>query len=267
MVSKLGIEEVSESDLKNLVCYPFVTDRCLGILTRLRDLGAKVLSAGRSCLGKYRVLGKGHSSIILAGAYEGNLVAIKVIRQDSKRDSLRIEGEILRRLSNYGITPKVFYFDDDIIIMEIIEGPTLTQLFNECIAELTYKDRELATKLVKVLVKELLMKAFLMDKLGIIHKELSKPGKHVLINCKRGRAVFIDFESVTLGGKGSNLTALASGLILRGSTTSLIVRDLLGIDDIKVSLLKAELSRYKKSLGERKAIIEKVMRFLELTSV
>ncbi|MEN2999781.1 MAG: hypothetical protein ABDH61_04320 [Acidilobaceae archaeon] len=163
----------------------------------------RVLSFGRSelPLARIKVLGKGHSSVVVAALLEGEVVAAKVRRTDSKRESLFREGEVLELASRAGAAPRPLYWDDDVVIMEAVLGPELRELVEEGVESWA--------------IAEALRAARALDAANIEHLEINRPWKNVLFSgAHRGaRAMIVDYES---SGEGcSNVPSLLGGLLPR----------------------------------------------------
>jgi predicted Ser/Thr protein kinase len=148
---------------------------------------------------------------------------------------------VLRRVSSFGVAPKPYWGNDDIIIMELVEGPTLEEALG------------LGMDLRK-LVEEALYSALVLDAAGVLHHELSRPYRHILYSgyYTGAKALFVDFESASVGECG-NLNKIFSFILNK------FVRE-------KVSLeLRMRLREYRRSsciekLGYR--IVEEVLSLL-----
>lgn len=261
-ISKL----MSPFDAREVICYPHKTSRCVSVIKRLSNLNVSIFTnVGRQLVHNFKVLGKGHSAIVVAGVFNGNLVAIKIRRQDSKRESLRFEGDILSLLSKYNIAPRVHYYDDDIIIMDLIQGVNIRDFITVCSQKL--KDNLLSfaeiKNAIRFIVHKLIDITFLMDKLSVVHKEISRPDKHIMIDCLKNEIYLIDFESASLNHKGNNLTSIISGLIIRTSLISNFIRDILEVNNTMISKLKELLTQYKRvSLKDKNEIVKYIKNLL-----
>jgi predicted Ser/Thr protein kinase len=176
-------------ELLDLLCYPSGSLECVHSRWKiLRDLGVKkLLSYGKVSLGRYRVLGKGHSSIVLAAELDDGLkVAVKVLRSDPKREDISLECRFMRRA--YPIAPKVYACFNTLIVMELLEGWHLGEFLNK-ISE---------CKEFILLVAKISEAVNWLDRIGINHKELVNPLKHVFI-LHDGRVKIIDYETASSG--------------------------------------------------------------------
>lgn len=237
-----SINKDTLDEICTIISYPNgCINRCRSIIYALRKIGIKKLVfTGRVKIGKYSVLGKGCESIVLLGVNEdGRKVAIKLRREDSRRPSLKTEAERLKLVNKLGIGPKLLYATDDFLIMEYIKGESLEK------AVLEKEDRVILRTII-----DLLEQCWKMDRLGIIHLELSRPHEHVLIRETDGQPVIIDFETTSISTRKTNLTQVASFLFFRNSTLSRKVKNLFGIDSKKAVKLRRLLRLYKKNRGD-----------------
>ncbi len=196
---------ISDNELINLICYPSLSEDCIKFRARsLAALGIEcILSDGRTNIGSVRVLGKGHSAVVVKVRHRkyGEAV-LKLRRSDSKRESLIPECRLMRLA--VPIAPRPFACNDDFIVMEVVDGTHLEDIIKGIIS---CRDAVLLT--IKVLSG-----AFWLDSIGIEHKELSIAGKHVMLT-KDGRVKIIDYESASHHSNPCNLCSLFSWLIVR----------------------------------------------------
>lgn len=172
-------------------------------LAKLELLGFK----GCYDLGDYivngsRVLGRGHSSVVFAAEFKGlGLVAVKVLRTDSKRNSLLSECSLMKRA--YPVAPKVYLCNDEFLVMELIKGTRLKELINS-----TTRCEDLILLSIKVLAA-----SRFLDAREVTHKELNILKKHVIID-EFQRVRIVDFESGFMGFS-CNVCRVFSSLIVR----------------------------------------------------
>jgi putative serine/threonine protein kinase len=189
----------------DIICYPAPTSDCVNErIECLRKLGViEYISAGAYNIGKWRVLGKGHSAIVFLAITESReFVAVKARRIDSKRESLIYECKLLKEA--YPVSPKVYDCNDDLIIMEFIPGITLGEYIEK---------RSDCENIVNMFIKLMIIVAEL-DRLGIEHSELSNPEKHVIIGCNNEIKV-VDFESAKHSLKSCNVCDIVSWFMFR----------------------------------------------------
>ncbi|MCS7107333.1 MAG: hypothetical protein NZ902_04430 [Acidilobaceae archaeon] len=195
--------DLSSPQVLLALCYPS-GEGCSEKASRLSRIGVeKVLSFGRSelPLAGIRVLGKGHSSVVLAALLEERVVAVKVRRADSKRRSLFREGELLQLTSRAGAAPRPLYWDDEIVIMEAVLGPELRELMEEGLESWA--------------IAEALWAARALDVTNVEHLEINRPWRSVMFSgAHRGaKALIVDYESSSEGC--SNVPSLIGGLLPR----------------------------------------------------
>ena len=155
------------------------------------------------------VLGKGFSSIVAAVVdLNGRIMALKIRRLDSRRDSLDKEAHILVKASKHRLAPHVYWWNSDFIAMEYIQGPLL-----ESAPSLGLIDRE-----VSVILSRILGKAYVLDAIGIDHGELSRPHRHVILAGLE--PFFLDFESASETRRPHNLSSIVSALLLSNTRIS-----------------------------------------------
>lgn len=195
---------VEINEVLHIITYPKnVAEIGVARSKKLTELGIKgIYDYGPLFVEGLRVLGKGHSSIVLLAKHESiGDVAVKIRRTDSKKDSLSREGYLMT-LDRFGVTPKVHYFDDDLIIMEFIDGVTLGKYLGT-------NDVKDATLLK--LIRNVLTSAYKLDLNLIDHLELANPYKHIFI-LKDMEVKIIDFESAKVSENPCNLCRIVSYL-------------------------------------------------------
>ena len=236
----IDVKESPNTLLCKALCYPkHSVNCCIERLNVLREMGiASIVSYGLKSIGELKVLDIGYSSIILLVVLRDNSLAVaKILRTDSRRQSLRGECSILEIVAGNGISPKLLGCNNDVIILEYVDGVILGKLLEEN----AYLYR------IKDILKAAIYKAFLLDSLGVDHGELSRPYKHILVS---PRGVFIiDYESASTRRKPSNVTSLISGLILRKNKLASNLKSMLRLSYKEEYELKSLLREYKKKPG------------------
>ncbi len=216
--------------LLNLLCYPSGSMKCIENRWKtLRGIGVRrLLSCGRVSIGRYRVLGKGHSSVVLAAEMEEGLkVAVKVLRSDSKREDLLLECRFMRRA--YPVAPKVYACVNSMIVMELLDGFHLSE----------FLDNVGNCKEFMLLVAKISEAVNWLDRIGVNHKELVNPLKHVFI-LHDGRIKIIDYETAS-SGFGCNLCSFLSW-VFRHSRTKI---DCLRSNPSSMDVIRRLLKNYK----------------------
>ncbi len=184
------------------VCYPRpVNPPCSRLMEELKRIGIECLiDYGPTTVSGYHVLGKGWAGIVFLSEWKGRIVAVKVLRTDSRRHSLVWEAIAWDIAASLGVAPELFHASPYFIVAKAILGQKLDNYRPSNCNEAVY------------VVRRLLFKAWLLDKVGLLHNELARPGSQILLD---GLEPFIvDYESSTLRrGRGrTNLTQLAGGL-------------------------------------------------------
>lgn len=200
-------------------------------LEKLRRLGFKnCVDLGDYELWGAKVLGKGHSSVVLAAEFTNlGYVAVKVLRTDSKRDSLLHECDLMKRA--FPVAPKIYYCDEELIVMELIKGVKLGDLIpyiTSC--------RDLITLYLKILAV-----VRYLDAKNVTHKELNILRKHVIVD-EVGNVRIIDFES-GFTGFTCNVCRAFSALFMRNRQTMKCCN----LGEQEKNLLLELLSSYKRT--------------------
>ncbi len=218
-----------------MLSYPVLNEDLINRrLNKLSSLGFRgCVDLGDYELWGFKVLGKGHSSVVLVAEFAGiGRAAVKVLRTDSKSSSLLRECDLMRRA--FPVAPMTYYCDDEFIVMELVRGVKLGDLaprINSC--------RDLITLYLKVLAS-----ARYLDMKNITHKELNVLREHVIIDVE-GRVRIIDFES-GFAGFSCNVCRVFSALFVRD-------RRIMKCCDIRETLKKLLfelLSSYKETNSE-----------------
>ncbi len=195
-----------------VLCFPAI--RCSEKVFRerisiLEKLGiTSLIEEGRDLFG-YRVLGKGYSSIIVLGNHkEHGKVVVKIRRLDSRRPSLEYEGMIMDYLSPTLIPPLIYSYSRDLIVMEHIDCPSVTDTIKQVNSDL-YK-----------ILSRIFASLYLIDVLAVDHGELNRPSSHMYI-CPDKQVRIIDWESARLSFRPHNLTMFASYFFFRSKLIEL----------------------------------------------
>ncbi len=190
------------------LCYPRIAPSlCSRRAAELESLGIQAfcLDAPKPLtVGPIRVLGKGHSGVVLLGMMKGRIIAIKVRRTDSRRQSLEPEARLQGMAASAGAAPAVHAFSEDFIVSEAVLGPTLGDILQ------TTKER---TSLYKILT-EALNALLALDLAGVLHNEIHRPWRNILYTGEppNSRALIVDFDSAS---EGCGNLAKASSWITR----------------------------------------------------
>ncbi|PUA32361.1 MAG: hypothetical protein B7O98_06805 [Zestosphaera tikiterensis] len=210
-------------------------------LKSLRDVGLEVDERGAT---EVKLLGKGHSSVVFLSKHkEFGIVAVKVLRTDSKRDSLKQECKAMKQAQP--IAPKIYSCGDEYVVMEFINGVNLEEYL---------KTLSACDELILLGLKILAVGKYL-DDVGVDHHELSVLKDHVLIEAS-GRIRIVDFESSSLK-PGRNLCRVFSGYFIRIPKVKLCCPSLSAEEGSTRELLKS----YKG--GNKEAYLELVKLILD----
>lgn len=138
-------------------------------------------------------LAKGKRSNVYATIFDKKKAVVKRIRPGSEAiGAITDEVLWLRRLNKHKIGPKLFYNDDEKVIIEFVNGKRI----------LDYLTSAPKQKTLSVL-REIFRQCRLMDKLKISKEEMQNPYKHILIDKK---PVMIDFERCHYAERPQNIT-------------------------------------------------------------
>lgn len=161
------------------------------MLKQLIDLGFKNI----------RYFSEGKRSMVYIAIYKGKKVALKTKKPESEAKG-RIENEanFLKVLNKYKIGPKLVLHGKTFVAYEFIKGVRF-------IDWLKGKNKSQKRKVIKIILE----KCRILDKLKINKKEFTRPIKHILIY--KNYPYFIDFERCYLTEKPKNVTQLCQFLI------------------------------------------------------
>lgn len=233
-----------EKNHENL-CYPYIKEKC------------KVISWDCAILippgAELSFLSKGTDSVVylLSGFVLKASRTDRMIPMNREADILRV----IRWRSTYKIAPKVFANTKYCLLMERVQGDDLLRL-----AEKSERN-ELKKRVISILAA-----ARELDRIGINHGELARPGKHVLFAGES--PVFIDFGSATITTNASNLTQISSQLFFSHSTVSSLINRKLGINEAFRQELIELLRLYKKRTYEpssREEVFKEILEKIEKT--
>jgi putative serine/threonine protein kinase len=249
----ISINDLLREPYNLLLSYPKVDNlRVNRILNKLKDVDLEdVIIQGETQIDGLQVLGKGCTAVVLSAKTKYGISAIKILRTDADRKTLKDEGAFLNKVNILGIGPKLYYAADEFLVMELVEGKKIGDYINNL------KGRGKAEKLRRIL-EEMLMQCFILDENKIAHCELSNPVKHIIIS-SNDKPIILDFESANSNKKYSNVTALAQSLFV-GGQLSLKVRKTLAIKDIEPIIVT--LKEYKHN--PKKETFEKVLKNLRI---
>ncbi len=162
------------------------------------------------------VIGKGKRGVVRECTFDGKKCAVKVPTVES--DAIcRISNESywLKRLNEYGIGPKFVYADDEVLVMEFLDGVHLVD----------YLKVEKDDKKIRKVFKKILKECRVMDKLKVNKLEMHRITKNAIV--VGNDVVLIDFERCKRVLVPKNVTQFFQFLIKRGFVDgSKILKDL-----------------------------------------
>ncbi|RLF06258.1 MAG: serine/threonine protein kinase [Thermoprotei archaeon] len=218
MAKLLRLWELSQAHLRVLAYPSGDPSAARRRLVELAQLGVDALMfEGPVELWGVRVVAKGTTSVVLKGVAGSSIVAVKARRLDSNRPSLLPEAYRLRLANRAGIGPRLMAASRNFLVWRFIEGvPLESWVLSASLPE------------VRDVIRRLLQQAATLDRLGLVHKELSRIRGHVLVT-RDMQPVIFDFETASLGSGKSNLTQVAQALFIRESEVSRRVRRAFGV--------------------------------------
>lgn len=239
----------NDSYVKFILCYPylecgFFEDR----LTLLKERGFTHLVEKGFLFLKYRILGKGYSSIsVLSVNDHYGLGFLKIRRLDSRRGSLEMEGFFLDYFEKFGFVPRVFNYTREFVFMTYLEDCTPLDEIVRGAQRGAYGMEHLMRVFSKTLYS-----LHIADLHGVDHTELNRPTGHIYLCVDNVK--IIDWESATLRPKPSNVSSLISYILFRSPLTGRVsskVRDeVLGL-----------VREYKRKLSIK--ILREIIKLLE----
>ncbi len=236
-----------------LLCYPKPDpsefSRRVSEMSRLGVRG--LILGGPKEIGRFRILGKGCTSLVIKAEAAEGMAALKVRRIDANRPSMAREAELLALANRAGIGPRLMGASENFLLMEFVEGYDISSLLDSSL------EMGPGPEALRSALRALLLDAFKLDSIGLDHGELSRADGHIMI-ARDGKPFILDFESASVNRRPSNLASLAHYLFLSRRSGGLA--STLGRPDRK-ALIEA-LREYK--MGPSIERFRKVMRILGL---
>jgi len=182
------------------------------------------------------ILGKGNTSIVLKAVTRDGVVAAKIRRSDGERESFDEEARLLGMANNVGIGPRLVAWGRSVLLMELIEGPYLS----EWIKGLRQGD----AGILRGVFRQLVDQARRLDQAGLDHGELVRLRRHTMM---RGlEPVIIDFESAGTSRRVANVTTVIQSLFMN-TKASIDVERIMGLPERDGLLLALREYRRDKS--------------------
>ena len=145
----------------------------------------------------FRFLARGHKGVVYVAEGAAGRVAIKVCRDGGARQ----EERWLRRCNELDIGASLVSAEDDCVVMEYVEGPSIGEALEGAVPP---------SVLFKAL-RDLLGQCARLDERGIDKREMNRCQKHVIVS-REGKSTLLDFERCQESAKPSNVTGLAQYL-------------------------------------------------------
>ena len=232
--SFIAITEFADLPYSNIIGYPRATKRQVkSRIVELQKLDINSISfTGPTLIGNISILGKGYAGVVVLAQRYDKIVALKIRRIDSSRDSLQHEATTLKLVNKSQVGPKLFAASKNFVVMEYIDGVKIGQWVKDL------KGRG-SVKRLKDMIRKVLHDCYVLDQLGVDHGELSNISKHVLVG---EHTSLIDFESSSTSRKPSNVTSATQAIFI-GSDISKRVQRIYTIPS-KTEMIAA-LKQYK----------------------
>ena len=238
MSERVSLDALYSHKASRFICWPEPsTDLIAERMEELRLLGVKaIFLTGRHTIEGIPVLGKGHTGLVLeAETRDGNL-ALKARRMDADRPSMEEEARLLKLANHVGVGPEIIKWSRNFLLMELISGVYL----RDWIRELRAKE----TKDLKKVLRAVVDQARRLDEAGVDHGELVRLRRHIML--RRGKPVFIDFESASTLRRPANVTTVIQSFFLNSKISS-IIDGQMGLPD-RIKLLD-KLHAYKREMN------------------
>lgn len=249
----IPLEDLAKNPYRELLAYPRPSEESVETRIRqLKGLGIEGLKfEGPLKIGKLSVLGKGVVGLVVAGIADGQHVAVKIRRVDSRRGSMLHEGEMMRAANKAGIGPECLGSSEDVLEMQFLDGQRLPLWLS------SLKGRGRKAR-VKSTVKALLQQCAKLDAYGLDHGELSRAHKNVLVSAE-DHPWILDYESASLMRRVNNFTSLAQYILLSGRFSRKVTRILGPVD-------RDELMKYLRlyKAGRTNDAFESTLKLLQI---
>ncbi len=229
-----------------MLCYPRY---CRNEVVKCSEIKSSVKNSGINLSG-FKFYSKGTDSIVLVNESIG--LALKVRRIDSKIECVR-EGLCLLYIESKArvkVAPKVFMFSKNYVLMEFLKGDKLGDFLRKMyLEERIYEMKEIVIKCIE--------KASILDEIRVLHKELSRPFKHVIVDAGKN-VYFIDFGRSRVGAsKACNVCSILSGILYNRSICGERLSRILGVR-LSSEELRSILRMYKDGAIDANYIVSRL---------
>ena len=245
----------TEDFCRILKLYKYDIDTCKELFRKVKEAGIDYFFnyGSRGIYDNLRVVGAGFTGVLMLASSTKGIVLVKILRKDSRRNSMLYECSILKKASSLGVSPRVYSCDEKYIVMEYIDGFSLAEYIKSF-------DKLKPIYDLRITLRSIIYKTFLLDRHRIDHGELSRPYKHVLVSPK---GVFIiDFDSASMSRTPRNLTSILGGLFFRQNKISKTIISVLQITSNCLKEVSAVIRAYKKHVDFN--IVEEIMKKLKI---
>jgi putative serine/threonine protein kinase len=214
-------------------------------IEELRGMGVEhIVFEGPHRVETVPVLGKGNTSIVLKAVTRDGICAAKLRRSDADRVGFDEEARLLKIANSAGVGPKLLAWGHGALLMELVEGPYLS----DWIKILTPSDAGVLRGVFHRLVDQ----ARRLDETGLDHGELVRLKRHTMM---RGlEPVIIDFESASTARRVANVTTVIQSFFLN-TKASVVVEGIMGLPDREGLLGALRVYRREMSGGSYEALL------------
>jgi putative serine/threonine protein kinase len=214
-------------------------------IEELRGMGVEQIAfEGPHTVETIPILGKGNTSIVLKVLTRDGAYAAKIRRSDADRVGFEDEARLLSVANSVGVGPKLIAWGREALLMELIEGPYLS----DWIRKLTPSD----AGVLRGVFRQLVDQAHRLDEAGLDHGELVRLKHHTMM---RGfKPVIIDFESAGTARRVANVTTVMQSLFLN-TQASLVVERIMGLPERERLLAALRLYRRDKNEANYVALL------------
>ena len=207
---------------------------------------SSLLFEGNCKIGKLDLLGKGCVSIVVKAIYNDKIVALKIMRTDADRSTMKMEAEFLKLANKVGVGPTFIKNSKKFLLMSFTDGINISKFI-----EIENNKEKLSN-----VISEVLEQCYKLDRTGLDHGELSDMRRHVIVG---DEITIIDFESASISRRMSNVTTAVQYFFI-GGVTAKKVRNVLSINSL--DSIVSSLSQYKNDINKEN--FERLKQFLNL---
>ncbi len=238
MGERVPLDDLAGSRAARLIHWPLGSAEVVAErVEELRGLGVSaIFLTGRHRLADMRVLGKGHTGLVVAAETPSGVLALKAMRADSDRASMGEEARLLAAANAVDVGPKVVAWSTNFLLMELVEGGYLS----DWIRGITPEEGGELRRILRSVVDQ----ARRLDAAGIDHGELVRLRRHVIL--RDGAPIIIDFESASTERRPANVTTVMQSFFLNTKASD-VIDGLIGLPDREKLLDSLRVYRRKPS--------------------